>query len=364
MPHLERTPIIITLTEITDRDTWNNTLRQLPYAHILQSWEWGEFKHNTTGWQPQRLAFERNGDVVAMASLGVRQIGPFKVMYISKGPALDYNDTELFDQVITTLEHRAKEYNAVWLKLDPDVILATGLPNTDEDKITTTGLDITEVLLKHGWTFSDSQVQFRNTISIDLTQSEDDILMAMSGNTRRKVRTAQKKDVTIRSATSTDLEILYELYQQTGERDAFLIRPFDYYKQAWQQFMDADLAHALIAEYDGQPIAHVILFHFGQKCWYFYGASSNKERNRMPNYALQWEAMKWAKAQGYTIYDMWGAPDIFEEHDSMWGVYMFKQGFRGTVVRHIGAWDYAPNKLLYKGYTQIMPRILNFMRRH
>jgi len=284
-------------------------------------------------------------------------------MYVSKGPALDYRDTDLFHEVITMLEDRAKSQNAIWLKIDPDVILATGLPDEDDDTPVSTGEDIKQALQSRGWTYSDSQVQFRNTINIDLTQPEDDILMAMSGNTRRKVRTAYKKDVTIRSATLEDLPILYDLYQITGERDDFLIRPFDYYKQAWKTFMQADLAHALIAEYEGEPIAHVILFHFGQKCWYFYGASSNEERNRMPNYALQWEAMKWAKAQGYTTYDMWGAPDVFDESDSMWGVYRFKNGFRGTVTRHIGAWDYAPSQLLYKGYTEVMPRVLNLMRR-
>jgi peptidoglycan pentaglycine glycine transferase (the first glycine) len=359
----QRTFIIITITEITNRDIWNNTLRQLPYAHILQSWEWGEFKLATTGWHPQRLAFERDGQIVAMASVGVRKVGFLKVMYVSKGPALDYSDTALFQEVITALENRAKEQRAIWLKIDPDVILATGLPDSDDDTADVTGAAIKQSLETRGWQFSDSQVQFRNTMSIDLTQSEDDILMAMSGNTRRKVRTATKKNVTIHLATIDDLPILYDLYQITGERDDFLTRPFEYYKRAWQKFMEADLAHALIAEYNGKPIAHVILFHFRQKCWYFYGASSNEERNRMPNYALQWEAMKWAKSQGYTIYDMWGAPDTFDEHDSMWGVYQFKQGFRGTVVRHIGAWDYAPSQLLYNGYTEIMPRLLNLMRR-
>jgi lipid II:glycine glycyltransferase (peptidoglycan interpeptide bridge formation enzyme) len=147
--------------------------------------------------------------------------------------------------------------------------------------------------------------------------------------------------VTIRDATLDDLPILYDLYRVTGERDGFLTRPPDYYEKAWRDFMQAGLAHALIAEADGKAIAHVILFHFGRKCWYFYGASSNEERSRMPNYALQWEAMRWAKAQGYALYDMWGAPDDFVETDSMWGVYEFKRGFRGTVVRHVGAWDYA-----------------------
>lgn len=300
---------------------------------------------------------------MAMASVGVRKVGFLKVMVVSKGPALDYSDTGLLNEVITALENRAKQQNAIWLKIDPDVILATGLPDSDDDTSNAIGIAITQTLEKRGWQFSDSQVQFRNTVSIDLTQSEDEILMGMSGNTRRKVRAATKKGVTIRLATVDDLPILYDLYQITGERDHFLTRPFDYYKRAWQKFMDADLAHALIAEYQGKPIAHVILFHFGGKCWYFYGASSNEERNRMPNYALQWEAMKWAKSQGYTIYDMWGAPDVFDESDSMWGVYQFKQGFRGTVVRHIGAWDYAPSQLLYKGYTEVMPRLLKLMRK-
>src|SRR5690606_34809535 len=169
--------------------------------------------------------------------------------------------------------------------------------------------------------------------------------------------------VTIRAATMHDLDTLYALYRVTGERDEFLIRPPEYYEQAWRRFMEADLAHVLIAEFEGKPLAHVILFHFGRKCWYFYGASSNDERERMPNYLLQWEAMKWAKAHGYALYDMWGAPDEFVETDSMWGVYQFKRGFRGTVTRHIGAWDYAPYPLLYRAYTELMPRVMGWLRR-
>lgn len=352
----------ITQHIITDRDAWNDTLRGLPYAHILQTWEWGEFKRATTGWQPLRLAFRRGPQTVALASAGIRQVGPLRVIYIPKGPAMDYSDTTLCHAVLDQLQTLTRRQRAVWLKIDPDVIAATGLPDTPEDTPSATGQHIADGLTARGWRFSADQVQFRNTITLDLTQSEDALLNAMSGNTRRKVRTAEKKDVTIRHATPADLDTLYQLYQLTGERDAFLIRPFDYYRQAWQMFMEAGLAHALIAEYDGQPIAHVILFHFGTTCWYFYGASSNAERQRMPNYALQWEAIRWAKAQGYTTYDMWGAPDIFDESDSMWGVYEFKRGFRGTVTRHIGAWDYAPWLPLYAAYTQLWPRVLGLLR--
>ena len=355
-------PAILTLTEITDRSAWNSTLRQLPWAHILQSWDWGEFKRAAGGWQPQRLAFKRGAQVVAMASVALRRMGPLKVMYVSKGPALDYSDIGLFDDVITELENRARQQGVVWLKIDPDVIQATGLPDSEDDRPDTIGTAITARLKERKWRFSDSQVQFRNTIHIDLTRSDTDILMAMSGSTRRKIRVASKKEVHVRAATLADLPILYQLYQVTGQRDGFLIRPFDYYRRAWQEFMRVGLAHALIAEYRGRPIAQLILFHFGQRCWYFYGASSNEERQRMPNYALQWEAIQWAKSQGYVLYDMWGAPDVFDESDSLWGVYQFKRGFRGQVIRHIGAWDYAPRPLLYRACTEMLPRLLHLIR--
>lgn len=349
---------MLTIREIDEREHWNASLRDLPYAHVLQTWEWGEFKRDTGRWTPLRLAFERDGRIVAMASLLTRSMGPLKVMYVSKGPALDYADVNLAKRVFSELETRADGFGDVWLKVDPDVIAATGLPKAAEECLHNVGSEIAGTLRRRGWRFSDSQVQFRNTLTIDLRRSEDDILAAMSGNTRRKIRVAAKKGVKIRAASIEDLPLLYQLYQVTGERDKFLIRSFAYYRRAWEQFMRAGLAQALIAEHKGVAIAHVILFHFGSACWYFYGASANEERGRMPNYALQWAAIRWAKAQGYALYDMWGAPDTFDERDSMWGVYQFKRGFRGELTRHIGAWDFAVHPTLYYIYHQFVPRVL------
>lgn len=349
---------------ITNPVTWNMLLANFPTAHILQTWEWGEFKRATTGWQPERLAFRHDAELVAMASVQTRSIGLLRVMYVPRGPVFDHGNTELQQVLIKALEDIAKGSRAIWLKIDPAVSIGTGVPGEEDEQPDSTGKAFAALLKDRRWRFSKSQVQFRNTLTLDLTLPEDDLLMNMSQNTRRKVRTADKKGVTIREASTGDLDVLYNLYRITGQRDEFLIRPPEYYEKAWRDFMQADLAHALIAEVDGKPIAHVILFHFGQTCWYFYGASSNKERQRMPNYALQWAAIKWAKAQGYRVYDMWGAPDSFTEDDSMWGVYQFKRGFRGTVVRHIGAWDYAPYPLLYAAYTRLWPRVLNWMSRH
>ena len=89
-----------------------------------------------------------------------------------------------------------------------------------------------------------------------------------------------------------------------------------------------------------------------------YGASRSAHREKMPNHLLQWEAMRWAQEQGCTVYDMWGAPDVLDESDPLWGVYRFKQGFGGEFVRHIGAWDFPVSRLGYWLYTGVMPRLL------
>jgi peptidoglycan pentaglycine glycine transferase (the first glycine) len=353
---------------------WNAALCRLPGAHILQTWEWGEFKRRETGWNPERLLFgSEPGAVAAAASILTRRAGPLHVLYVPKGPALDPHDPDLVGGVLDHLEKLARQRRAVWLKIDPDVIAGTGIPGEGRGVYGHTPLRdvnhpegqlVLDLLRRRGWRFSASQVQFRNTLTLDLTQSEEALLAGMNQSTRRKLRIAAKEGVTVRTAASAaDLQILYDLYTITGERQGFLIRPLDYYREAWARFMDAGLAQAFLAEWSGQPLAGLVLFHFGPKAWYFYGMSSNAERDRMPTYLLQWEAIRWAKTHGIPVYDFWGAPDEFTEADPMWGVYRFKEGFGGTVVRHIGAWDYVPYPALYRLYEQIMPRVLGIMKR-
>lgn len=359
---------MLTVRAITARDKWNATLERLPAAHVLQTWEWGAFKQVETGWTPERLLFLDGEQPVGAASLLTRRAGPLRVMYVPKGPALDYANSAHVAAVLDHLQTLARQRRALWLKIDPDVIAGTGIPGgidparpPHEDP---TGQQVLAALRARGWRFSASQVQFRNTVTLDLTQSEDDLLAGMSQGTRRKIRQATKHGVSVRPASGeADLTTLYRLYQITGARQGFLIRPLDYYREAWARFIEAGRAQAFLAEWEGTPLAGLVLFHFGPKAWYFYGMSSNEERQRMPTYLLQWEAIRWAKARGYPTYDFWGAPDTFSEDDPMWGVYRFKDGFGGTVVRHIGAWDYVPNAALYALYERVMPRILSAMKR-
>jgi peptidoglycan pentaglycine glycine transferase (the first glycine) len=353
----------IQATTVNDRDLWNATLAQLPTAHILQTWEWGEFKQSTTGWMPQRFAYMHKGGVVAMAQVLTRQVGPLKIMYVPKGPALDYGDPELRSAVAAELQRFARDKGAIFIKIDPDAAMGTGVPGEPDALELPVGHQIAMEWASQGWQYSREQVQFPNSVIIDLRPDEQALLAAMKQKTRYNIELAQRKGVTARLGGIDDLDLLYRLYAETAVREGFVIRPLDYYRKAWGDFIRAGLAQPIIAEYQGRALAHVIIFGFAKRAWYFYGASLDNGQPNLPTHLLQWESIRWARAQMMQVYDLWGAPtDFYDANDPMAGAFQFKQGFGGTVIRRIGAWDRPLRPRLYKLYTQVMPTALNVMR--
>lgn len=332
------------LQTINDPDLWNTRLATLPRRHILQSWEWGQFK-SRWGWTPRYLMTATGA---AAALVLRRSLSPLKlnVLYVPKGPALDYGDVALVDEVLSQLVDLARRERAIFIKIDPD------LPAPDRS-----------LLLDRGWRYSREQIQFRNTMLIDLTRSDDELLAAMKPKTRYNVRLAQKKGVTIRSGDRGDLDLLYAMYAETAQRDGFIIRPPDYYRDAWGSFIQSGLARPLIAEVAGEAVAGLILFLFADRAWYFYGMSRSVHRDKMPNYLLQWEAMRQARAQGCTVYDLWGAPDQVNEADPLWGVYKFKDGLGARFAEQAGAHDYVVSRIGYWLYSVAVPRLLDVLRR-
>src|SRR5215468_10702272 len=110
-------------------DNWNEMIRPLPGAHVLQTSEWGEFKHRTTGWQPEKIKFvDQFGKLAGGAMTLTRRLGPLAMMYVPRGPMLDFTDPLLLNQALERLEGLARSKIAVQLKIDPGVIMGTGVP--------------------------------------------------------------------------------------------------------------------------------------------------------------------------------------------------------------------------------------------
>jgi lipid II:glycine glycyltransferase (peptidoglycan interpeptide bridge formation enzyme) len=276
---------------------------------------------------------------------------------------LDWQNSGIRNKVLESIESYCRKRKAIFIKIDPEVDLGTGVPASATAQENSLGQELTNALTSRGWRFSNEQVQFKNTVLIDLTGSEEDWMSRMKQKTRYNIRLAQRSDVNVRQGRLDDLPNLYHMYAQTAARDGFILREENYYSRLWKNFIDAEFAVPLIAEVEGEAVAALILFVFGDTAWYFYGMSTTNQREKMPNYLLQWEAMRIAKTLGCTIYDLWGAPDTFEGADSMSGVFRFKEGLGGVLHRTIGAWDFSNRPFTYFVYQVILPRILEVTRR-
>jgi lipid II:glycine glycyltransferase (peptidoglycan interpeptide bridge formation enzyme) len=348
---------------------WNKTIAQLPRPHLLQTWQWAKAKASF-GWSAHYRTWESpDGKLQAAAQILERTIKlplidkTLCMHYVPKGPLLtDWADPKLRKRVTTGLHDFAKERGAFFVKIDPDLELAVGLPADESEQKNPTGAHFVDELKRAGWRFSNEQVQMRNTMLIDLTKTEDELLAAMKQKTRYNVRLAGKKGVTVREGNRDDFPMLYKMYAQTALRDKFVIRSEAYYLEVWETFFAEGLLVPLIAEVEGQVVSGLMLFIFGEQAWYIYGMSSDLHRRLMPNYLLQWEAILRAKAAACQVYDLWGAPDDFNASDPMWGVYRFKKGLAAFEARHIGAWDLPLNKWIYFAYSIVWPRIVSLMQ--
>jgi lipid II:glycine glycyltransferase (peptidoglycan interpeptide bridge formation enzyme) len=364
---------------------WNEIISKLPDPHFLQTYEWGQVKAKY-GWVPYYAVWTEDGkwkvgsntnplstfhSPVVAASLILKRTAfrRFSIFYAPKGPLMDWTNESLRKRVLDDLQSFAKKQGAIFLKLDPDVVLGRGVPASVDEVTENSGQAVMSELKRRGWMESSDQIQFRNTVMVDLSASEEDILMRMKQKTRYNVRLAEKKGVTVRVSGVDDLPMLYKMYAETSVRDGFVIRDEGYYMTVWKTYMSKvegqksePSAVPLIAEVDGEAVAAIFLFMFARRGYYVYGMSRNAHREKMPTYLLQWAAMKHAKVHGCLTYDLWGAPDVFDESDSMWGVYRFKEGLGGEVVRTLGAYDFALSKFWYSMYSDVMPRVLDFMR--
>lgn len=323
------------MTEVTLPE-WNQFLANHPNAHLLQMGEWGELKKDF-GWKPVRVV---SGNVAAQILFRRLPLG-FTIGYIPK--PLPGNDLQS-DEFWREIDSICKRNNAVFLKVEPDLW-------SDESP------DSWRMTLR----VSPHNIQPPRTIIVSIREDEEQILSRMKQKTRYNIRLAEKKGVTVRAWD--DLDAFHRMMTVTGQRDGFGVHTKDYYRRAYDLFHPKGACELLVAEYEGKPLASLMVFANGRRAWYVYGASNNEERNRMPAYLIQWEAIRWAKARGCEEYDLWGVPDEDEEtleaqfetrREGLWSVYRFKRGFGGEIKRAAQALDRVYNPLLYWAYLKFV----------
>lgn len=332
------------------REQWDSLVTASPGGgHALQSFTWGEFKRNR-GWKPLCLTLQKSGEVVGTAQFLLYSTRPMpgQLMYCPKGPWIDWDDSETIRAFFDGVRRIALENNVHTVKIEPEASRHEEEPRRTLESI--------------GFRDARYDLNFADTIAMDISPSEDELLAKMGGKTTRyNIRLARRKGVEVYQSQDFEwaFETLWGWMQDLAEnKEGFhLIRPREYLHEATRRMWDTDQGRFFVASHEGEPISIAYFFDLGEKLWYMYSGSAPHKQNLKPNHLLQWEAIRWAKERGITFYDMVSVPPPGQRDDShpAYGVYKFKKGFGGEILEFIGCMDLPVKPRLADAWYRLEP---------
>ena len=270
---------------------------------------------------------------------------------IDESPVTAETQSIEFANFIAEIAGALKPYlpkNTICVRFDPDVDFDSPF---DRDTFNY-GLKVVSYADRLRLKKTRVDIQPPDSTQIDLTADEEEILNRMKSKWRYNIRLAEKKGVLIEKILGNDsnlsekLDKFYELYKITSERDGIAIHPKSYYEDLLRRSAEEITAgknvpevRLYLARHEEDYLGAIITLFSKTESIYLYGCSSNVKRNLMPNFLLQWTAMKDAKAYGSAYYDMYGIPPTDDENHPMHGLYLFKTGFGGKNIHRTGSWD-------------------------
>lgn len=312
-----------------DRDRFNNFVASSPLADVLQSWQWGEVKR-ATGWNPLRLLLEEGDELVGACSMLLTKPARLvpAISYAPRGPVVDYESEEPLNALVEAIRRHSRE--AFAFICDPAIV--DGTPASAK----------LGQYMKRVASGGFGGVQPRNVMILDLTPDLDKIQAGFKSKWRYNIRLAERKGVEIVEGTRDDIPAFHELLLETAARDGFTVRGIGYFQALWDHLSSSGFLKVFLAHHKNRPIAGIMLFPMGSRVVYTYGASSNEDRNVMPNHLIQWHAIRWSKENGYSIYDFRGVSPVrdgkpVDEH--LAGLNRFKEGFGAVHVEYAGQFE-------------------------
>lgn len=293
-----------------DLKRYNDFVRSSEFARPMQDTNWSKIKNN---WTHDYVYIEENKQIIAaMSIIGIKNTNGKHFLYAPRGPVCDFKNTKLVEALIKEAEPLREKYDAFLLRMDPEL-------NFDEKLVydyRKMGYDFRTVGIDtHSFT------QPRYNMIIDLScQDEDEIFESFSPKGRYNIRKSIRSEIkTIRNTNKESLDIFYELTKIMAERQGIGHRPKDYY-QRLIEYLGGEI---FVTSFEDKPLSASLLIPYGKKVYYLYAASSNEMRNKMPNYNMVWEEIRWCLENGYYYLDLGGTFSL----DTNDGLYRFKQSF-------------------------------------
>lgn len=281
-----------TVEHCDNKAIWNEAVRSLN-GHPLQLWGWGEVKAKH-GWSAVRLIVRKGSEVAILAQVLVKPLpGPFRCLaYVPRGP-VGRSEAAMDALVI----HVKSTIRPVCLVSEPDTVNESPW---------------------RGWRRSTNRILLARTATMDLTETEDDLLAKMSKKTRQYIRKSAGEGVTVRRAASqSDIDACLSIYKQTASRAGFALHDDSYYHDVFEQM--GDDSPVFMAEKGGEVLAFLWPIVTPEVAFELYGGMNDEGQRLRANYHLKWTVIRQMKQDGVKRYDVNGLLND--------GVTSFKKGF-------------------------------------
>jgi lipid II:glycine glycyltransferase (peptidoglycan interpeptide bridge formation enzyme) len=317
-------------TRAITKELWDGFVASYDAANFLQSWEWGDL-HQTLGDVVYRQGIYRGESLVGVLLGIVKDARRGRYLEVPGGPLIDWDDDAVVACATAELRRLANENRCVFVRLRPQ------LADTTQYR---------DLLKTHQFMLAPMHLHAEHTNILDLASTEDELLAGMRRQTRYEVRRADKQNIIVSWASNeAAIEEFYAVQADTARRQGFI--------PPSRAFLDAQLAafgdklRVYRAEKDGQLLTLALIILYGQEAEYHEGASTPEARSQPGAYAVQWQAIRDAKAMGITRYNFWGIAYTSDPKHRYAGVTTFKRGFGGQDVTYLPAHDLVIDRLKY-----------------
>lgn len=280
---------------------------------IEQTWKWGELQTEIPGREMFHVFGVFEGKDLVGSMLVVRQnMGYGKTwLWCPRGPLLPENNGEAktaWELLKSACEMLGATHGDVFMRVESGAL--------EEDKRIVKGRA------------ADTSYLPENTLVLDLSQTEEDLLTGMSQSCRRNLRKSEKVEVL--EAVEKDFPHFYRLLKETAARDGFHVHQEGFYRA----FLKLKSSIFYKATLNGKIVGGALMIHFGKTATYYFGASANEAREAKVGHAIQWHAIREAKKDGRDFYDFLGIAPEGDTGHPLAGVTQFKLGFGGKRVNY------------------------------
>lgn len=296
-------------------------------ATIFQSALWEQFQESIPG---RKAGHVTSGSNILSWSV-IPTLFKQKYLFLNHGPIAGPL-SDFWPQILLV----AKKYHCTYIKAEP-------IHHEDVSATTKKQLKLKQ---------NQYHIQPDTTLVLDLSLSLEELLKQMKPKGRYNIKIATKRGISYRQfdAKSPDIEAqldqFYQLLSATATRDRFGIHS----RQYFSLFLAKLFPHSrlYLAYHGDQVVAGLIATFYQDESIYYYGASSNQDRETMATYGLQWHVIQEAKAYGARIYDFLGiAPENAPPQHPWQGVTTFKRKFGGQVVTYPGTYHVVLSPIVY-----------------